>query len=172
LFHLSYSYGCDNGHKENDMIFQYTLNDILQANKTQTRRIIKENETTIRSRHNQIQSVLINGRTKWYVGGTYAVQAGRGQPEIARIEVKQIRSEYVARISSIDALAEGFASRQEFLKTWLEIHGVDGLKARVWVLSFELVKYTDDKENSLIKELFAYASQRFDYSGAGLPRTP
>jgi hypothetical protein len=153
------------------MIFQYTLNDILQANKTQTRRIIKENETAIRSHHNQIQSVLINGRTKWYVGGTYAVQAGRGQAEVARIKIRQIRSEYVRRISTIDALAEGFSNRQDFLKTWLEIHGADGLKARVWVLSFELVKYTDDKGNPLIKELFAYASQRFDYSGTSLPRT-
>ena len=153
------------------MIFQHTLTNILLQNKTQTRRIIKPDETVIRGRYNKVEAVLKNNRTKWIVGNTYAVQPGRGKSEVARILITKINSEHILRISTTSALNEGFYSRQDFLKTWKEIHGDDAFNLRVWVLTFELIGYTNI--NELIKfpdypKIFDYASKRFDYSRASV----
>ncbi len=121
------------------MIFQYTWQSILDEKKTQTRRVIGTNEIAVRARHNQIISVVSNGRVKWKVGQTYAVQTGRGKSEIARIKITQINSECVSRISSANAKAEGFNNRQEFFNTWQQIHGKDSLGQKIWVLKFELI---------------------------------
>jgi hypothetical protein len=121
------------------MIFQYTLSVVLNRSKTQTRRIMKSDDVVVRALDNQIQSVTHKGRTKWEVGKTYSVQPRRGAKAVARIRLKKIRSENVSRISTADALAEGFKSRQAFLTTWRQIHGDDALDVRVWVLEFELV---------------------------------
>jgi hypothetical protein len=134
------------------MIFQYTLTDILLQNKTQTRRIIKPNETAIRRHYNQIESVLHNGRCKWQVGQNYAVQPGRGQSEVARIRLTQINSQHITRISTSDAMAEGFESRQDFLQTWQKIHGENALNVRVWVLTFELIMYIKNTETFISQE--------------------
>lgn len=121
------------------MIFQHTFENVLSANKTQTRRVIKSGDSAIRGRYNQIESVLINGRLKWTVGGTYSVQSGRGQPSIAKIKLTRINSQIINYISTQDAIAEGFHSRSEFLDTWKMIHGDDSLNLRVWIITFELV---------------------------------
>lgn len=126
------------------MIFQHTLSAVLNSQKTQTRRIVAENEIALRTKNNKIVSVLSSGREKWRVGNTYAVQAGRGKPMIARIRLTAIRSGYVKYISTADALAEGFASRTAFFETWKAIHGETGLDRRVWILSFELVYLLDE----------------------------
>lgn len=122
------------------MIFQHTLPQVLYGNKTQTRRIIDTDEVAIRGRYNQIEAVLHNGRTKWCVGKTYAVQPGRGEGQVARIKLTKINSEQITRISSRDALAEGFSNRQIFLQTWQSIHGENSFNLRVWVLTFELIE--------------------------------
>lgn len=121
------------------MIFQHTLEKIINCEKTQTRRIVYPRDTAIRVRNNKISSVIVNGRAKWTVGQTYAVQPGRGQPQVARIQILRIRSEHLERISTADAKAEGFASRKEFLQAWQSIHSSIELKSRVWVVEFELV---------------------------------
>jgi hypothetical protein len=121
------------------MIFQHTLNQILCGDKTQTRRITHKNEIAVRGRYNQIESVLHNGRVKWCVGNTYAVQPGRGTEQIARIKLHKINSEYITRITTRDAIAEGFDSRREFLQAWETIHGHNSFDLRVWVLTFELI---------------------------------
>jgi hypothetical protein len=136
------------------MIFQHTLPNILNETKTQTRRIIKADEQVVRGRHNKIHAVLLNGRTKWQVGKTYAVQPARGTCAIARIKLTKIRSEYITRISTKDAIAEGFADRQDFLATWRNIHGLSGLNVRVWVIEFELVSVIVSSE-MFIKQEFA-----------------
>lgn len=120
------------------MIFQYTWPAVVNETKSITRRVVKSKETAVRGRYNRIEAILCNGRTKWEVGKTYAVQPGRGKQQIARIRLTRIRSENVTRISTSDAIAEGFQSRQDFLKTWLQIHGSGGFDRRVWVLEFEL----------------------------------
>jgi hypothetical protein len=112
------------------VIYQYTWDKVIAGQKTQTRRIIKPKETAIRGRYNQITRVMSGSRTKWRVGGSYAVQTGRGQGQIARVRLTRIRQ--------ADAQAEGFASRQAFMQTWETIHGADSREVRVWVLEFEL----------------------------------
>lgn len=126
------------------MIFQYTLEQVLSQRKTQTRRVIRKGELAIRGRYNRIVAVQSNNRTKWQVGKTYAVQPGRGKSQVARICLERINSEYVTRISTADALAEGFKNRQDFLETWCQIHGTDALGVRVWVLTFKTVGYYAD----------------------------
>ncbi len=121
------------------MIFQYTIEQVLDGSKTQTRRVIKNGEQAVRTRYNQIEAVVHNGRDKWRVGSTYAVQPGRGHSQMARICLVKINSEAVSRISTAAARAEGFCNRQEFLQTWRDIHGDSANDRRVWVLTFELV---------------------------------
>jgi hypothetical protein len=131
------------------VIYQYTWAKVITRQKTQTRRIIKPNESAIRGRYNKITSVMSGGRTKWRVGGSYAVQTGRGKAQVARVRLTRIRSERLSRIGQADAQAEGFASRQAFLQTWDTIHGADSREVRVWVLEFEL-------EDVSIKPRFAF----------------
>lgn len=121
------------------MIFQHTWPQILSGSKVQTRRVIRADEQAVRGLYNKIVAVMQGDRAKWQVGNEYAVQPGRGRAQIARIRVLRINSEYITRISLHDALQEGFASRQDFFRTWQQIHGAQGLGLRVWVIRFELV---------------------------------
>jgi hypothetical protein len=52
------------------MIFQYTLDQVLDGRKTQTRRLVTAGRPS-----------------RWRVGRTYAVQPGRTKKAVARIEV-------------------------------------------------------------------------------------
>ncbi|GAB4572720.1 MAG: hypothetical protein Kow0077_12950 [Anaerolineae bacterium] len=139
------------------MIFQYTWPEVVTKRKTVTRRIIAPGEYAIRTKYNRIASVKHNGRVKWCVGKTYAVQPGRGQKQVARIKLTRITSEKLSRISNHEARAEGFTDRQEFLRTWEEIHGSDMLECRVWVLEFKLV----DLMPSLMHLTFSMDSVQF-----------
>jgi hypothetical protein len=121
------------------MIFQYTFQDVLAEKKTQTRRLIKADDAAVRGRYNKIEAVTINGRLKWAVGRTYAVQTGRTQPAIARVEITALHSQKIRYISTADSIQEGFRNRQDFLTTWREIHGEMSLDRRVWIISFKLV---------------------------------
>lgn len=120
------------------MLFQYTFSSILQGQKTQTRRLVKDGDVALRGRYNRIEAVIINGRKKWWVGKTYAVQPGRGEQQIARIRLLAINRQKVSQISQTDAQAEGFSNKQEFLLTWAHIHGDEKFDVYVWVLKFEL----------------------------------
>lgn len=135
------------------MIFQHTLPLILDAQKTQTRRVISTHEAAIRGRYNRIVAVVHRGRVKWRVGGTYAVQPGRGEAQVARIQLTKINSEQVTRISTADARAEGFAGRREFLNVWKAIHGDEAEMLRVWVLHFRLL------EDSIAEMQLTYQSR-------------
>lgn len=121
------------------MIFQHTWPQILSGSKVQTRRVIRADEQAVRGLYNKIVAVMQGDRAKWQVGHEYAVQPGRGRAQIARIRIVQINSEYITRISLHDALQEGFASRQDFFRTWQQIHGPNSMELRVWVIHFELV---------------------------------
>jgi hypothetical protein len=122
------------------MIFQYTWPQVVLRHKTATRRVISPTEVAIRTRYNKVSTVKQNGRTKWQVGATYAVQPGRGQSQIARIRLTRITRQQLSRITNAQARAEGFADRQAFLKTWQTIHGPDRIDRTVWVIEFELVE--------------------------------
>jgi hypothetical protein len=156
------------------MIFAHTLDKVICGEKWQTRRIVKAGEAFDLSQ----QRVRVNDkRTVYEIGKTYAVQPNRGKKAIARIRLTDVRREKIGVISEADARAEGFASRDEFLKTWRDIHGSKAdLKIEVWVLEFEL----DTLHPEAIKEVYGKqfaANRSADYSHdlpvaiAGIPRT-
>mgnify|MGYP001191782727 CR=1 FL=1 len=120
------------------MIFAHTIDKVLCGHKSQTRRLVKPNENLIVQ--NGIYRVVTDTRTVYQVGKTYAVQPGRGKKSVARILITNIRRERVDFINHLDALAEGFTSREEFLATWKVIHGSKcSLSCEVWVLEFEIL---------------------------------
>jgi hypothetical protein len=133
------------------MIFQHTLELVLNGDKTQTRRVISPNSHAIRAHNNKITSVVVNGRDKWRVGSTYAVQPARGCPQVARIQITAIRSQVVKYISTADAIAEGFKNRSEFLNMWRSIHGNDSFDSRVWVVEFEVVAFVAEKQKYSVR---------------------
>jgi hypothetical protein len=118
------------------MIFTHTLDKVLSGKKSQTRRLIKADE------HLERGTRVTNGNNRiiYQVGRTYAVQPKRGEKAVARILLTGLRRETVQTISNKDAIAEGFNSREDFIKMWHVIHGNHAdLTAEVWVLEFQLL---------------------------------
>jgi hypothetical protein len=131
------------------MIFAYTLEQVLQQQKSQTRRLAKPHEHL--TALGAFARVEIPGKRVIYqVGKSYAVQPGRGKKSVARIIITAIRRENVETISEADALAEGFASREAFIETWRTIHKTK-VKAPqdVWVLEFRLETIVDAELKTL-----------------------
>lgn len=148
------------------MLFKPELCEaILKGQKTQTRRIVKPGETCgprLIGLPETPQNRLVraaNGRLKWYTGGTYAVQPGRGKPGIGRIRITRIRQELLHDVTDEDAVAEGcqpgewhslsggrtkarHTARYAFKRLWIQINGPGAWAANpeVWVLEFELVE--------------------------------
>ena len=122
------------------MLFQYTYEAILDGRKTQTRRVRHSTDQAVNDEHGDLIAVLVNGREKWRVGKTYSVQPARGKPQIARIRITGLGAETVTDISDADAVAEGSADRDAFLRLWVDVNGRNNANAQVWVLRFELVK--------------------------------
>lgn len=140
------------------MIFQHTYPLVLSGTKTQTRRPKRPFEelsnhdygtrcVRVVMRHHQAQ-YLENPRigrygiwhTKWRVGGIYAVQPGRGKPGVGRIQLNHIGEvERAGDLTEADALAEGFASVEEFREVYAKMHGEQALEEPCWVLHFERV---------------------------------
>lgn len=125
------------------MLFIHTIDKVLSGQKTQTRRLVKPDDTELikpldtdlvfsegdklftfykATETRDITSVERNGRHIYNVGQTYAVQPGRGKPAVARIRITDIRCEDVREISAEDAKAEGFESVTHFLLVWTQMH--------------------------------------------------
>jgi hypothetical protein len=135
------------------MIFQYSYEKVLAAEKTQTRRIVKPEETAI-YHHSQmstpcgsddrIVTVKSGSRVKWQVGMAYAAQPGRTQKAVGHIRLKSIRKELLQDVSDGDVRAEGFETREAFHEIWDTVHSKRGRRwgdnPTVWVLAFELVQ--------------------------------
>lgn len=121
------------------MLFQHTLELVLSGRKTQTRRIVTPKDSAERGDDGAITAVKINGRDKYRVGKTYAVQPARGKPAVARIRMLVIERRKASEATTADARAEGVATREAFFEMWCSVHGADKMDAEVWVLTFELV---------------------------------
>jgi hypothetical protein len=138
------------------MIFQYTWEKVLAGQKTQTRRIKKPGETLWHRNDGADFVTDGNGRKKWQVGKTYAVQPGRGKPGIGRIRITAILEERVQDITREDAVAEGCAAWPpsedlngliigpvgDFMALWNSIHSGPthwAANPDLWVLEFERV---------------------------------
>lgn len=104
------------------MIFSGELADkVLAGTKTQTRR------------------PLVTGRPCQYkVGSTYAIQRKRGTFGLGpRIKVLAVTPMAAEEIHPTDAIAEGFASREEFIERWRSFYGTKF--PMCWCIVFELV---------------------------------
>lgn len=93
------------------MIFQHTINQVLDGSKTQTRRLVKQGDMAWVDKHNKL--ALVDGVTisktafkRWEVGKDYAVCPGRGRAAEGRIKITGIRRERVQDIIPDDARAE------------------------------------------------------------------
>lgn len=113
------------------MIFQHTWQQVLDGAKTQTRRRVKptHGECYLYDDYTgEPLGILAVGTDKSWLyacGKTYAVQPGRGKHAVGRIRITGLRREDVRTISDDDVKAEGFSSRDEFLKTWVAMHDKD-----------------------------------------------
>ena len=142
------------------MIFKSELCDkVLSGEKTQTRRLKRENEYLTHGSFGQPDCVSRRSETtldtrKWVVGRTYAVQPGRGKKAVGRIKLLVIREESLQDISGADAIAEGWPRDREFFprmntaikaliwfrNRWNSINKKPGTRwgdnPAVWVLTF------------------------------------
>ena len=109
------------------MIFQHTHAWIISASphtghqKTQTSRLA-EGYTVWKGYKGRIERVSKNGRTRWHVGGDYAIQPGRGRKGVGRLVVTRIRQQDVRTFTEEDAHREGFADLAGFLNVWCLMH--------------------------------------------------
>ena len=125
------------------MIFQHTWQKVLSGQKTQTRRLARDNDRlwTAEVEDGTPDKVLWRGsRVKWRTGRSYAVQPGRGKHAVARIRLLDIRYQLLGHVTEAEARAEGFRSLDEFERTWTSIHGRLKIDQPVWVLEFRLLE--------------------------------
>ena len=145
------------------MIFKGTIDKVLDGTKTQTRRLVKDDDYYGPSSGwfgpERIHYVLgKNSRMRFSEARTYAVQPGRGKSSIARIKINKIHKEKLIDISINDCIAEGIETtpgesegahvpehRERFAELWNSLYKDTALKfnavphIHVWVLEFELV---------------------------------
>lgn len=109
------------------MIFRPDLAEAVMAGmKTQTRRLVSSNP-----------------RSPWYrdacayrIGGTYAVQPGRGLPSIGYLTIDDVTQVRLGAMTNEDAIAEGFDGAFAFVEAWREINRGWNPDARVWRICF------------------------------------
>jgi len=93
------------------MIFKQ-WKQVLSGQKTQTRRPVKDGDEAsyqwlLGGQRGPLLSIQRNGRLWLKVGGSYAIQPGRGEKAVGRIRIAGLRRERVQDISGEDAKAEG-----------------------------------------------------------------
>jgi len=120
------------------VIFQYTYEQVLAGEKTETRRRISPGDEAVTDADGTITAVTINGRKKWVVGRTYAVTPGRTKKQVGRIRITALAREPVTAITEAGAHAEGYDSREAFIAAWQRIHGEQHADAETWVVRFQL----------------------------------
>ncbi len=119
---------------------------VMAGEKTQTRRLVREGESVdilrkgyhvrlyedfpfrLREGDAIVAVHHPSGRIKWQAYDrewrTYSVQPGRGRKQIGRVKILAIDyEEDVGNVSEEDALAEGFASPDDFVDAWRQMHG-------------------------------------------------
>ena len=94
---------------------------ILSGAKTQTRRV---------------------GARRWREGAEHDARLNFTTPPFARLRITSVRRQAVYRISTADAVAEGYPNRQAFFAAWDRVTG-EPRTTRVWVVSFVVVRAGD-----------------------------
>jgi len=123
------------------MIFQQTYQLILEDKKTATRRLVNPNDRLL----DNPKRVEANGRIKWQVGRTYALQPGRGQKAVGRIRITDIHKQPLGQMTIEDAVAEGYPSLDDFRQIWLQIHDDFDPDLAVWVITFTKEPTAEEK---------------------------
>lgn len=129
------------------MIFQHTHHLVLSGQKTRTSRPMRDGDCPLTDQgrvydgNRRIFEILSKtGRVKYRFAKIYAVQAARGKPEIARIQLLEIEPFIPAQITIEQANAEGFQTISEFIGLWEKMYGWEACGLLTWGLRFELVK--------------------------------
>lgn len=112
------------------MIFQYTIDKVLDGTKSRTSRLKKPGQwldewfNVDSADPDKLHKAVVCSKLKavYETGRDYAAQPGRGKFAECRILVKDLREEDARDISDADVLAEGFAYRVEFLDLWCRMH--------------------------------------------------
>jgi len=86
-----------------------SIDQTLKGLKRKTRRPFREGDKSTTGREGVAYVEDKNGRLKWRLGNTYAIQPGRGRKGIEghRIKIIGIQCEKLGDISPTDAMAEG-----------------------------------------------------------------
>jgi len=116
----------------------HLLEKVKAGRKTQTRRIAKDGERLVVHTDGSKTVYDKRGRIKWHTGRDYACYPGRGLRQECRYDLHDLREEIADDISEIDAIAEGFSGRAEFLAAWDTINGLKQRQAKVWVHVFRV----------------------------------
>lgn len=87
-----------------------------------------------------------NPRSPWWrdgcslkVGRDYAVCPGRGKDSIGRVRIVSVSRSFMHELTDDEVRREGFASRAEFERLWLAMHGRGSYLDVVWRVEFEIV---------------------------------
>lgn len=124
---------------------------VLDGTKTQTRRIVKFNETlrlfasnideSPRARDINVYEVRISGRLKWRVARKYAIVPKRAARRVGHYTITAIRCEHLHKITEADAVREGVASVDEYRDLWIKLNGRASWDTNplVWVISIQVV---------------------------------
>jgi hypothetical protein len=123
------------------MLFKAELaRKIFDGQKTETRRIKKGGEYQVSTitrdnfggKHVDYPYHAIYGnRLKWGLDREYGVQIKRGGHSIGKIRVTGLYDQCIRDINTDNSIAEGFASKEEFVETWQKIYGKKSLNADV-----------------------------------------
>lgn len=88
-----------------------------------------------------------NPRSPWWreecayrVGRDYAVQPGRGKPQIGRVRMLSVEKVRLGRLTVAEARKEGFDSPEGFEDVWRSMHGPLEPWIFVWRLEFEVAE--------------------------------
>lgn len=95
----------------------------LDGTKTQTRRPEKRGDIGVQSLDGTFVVVYRGNRKLWEIGHRYAVQPKRGAHSGGTFELVRIRREHAEMISDEDVVAEGFATKEEFLAVIHKLYG-------------------------------------------------
>lgn len=144
------------------MIFSHTHKQVLDGTKSQTCRLCRDEdefgttptgELAVLERAFPLRGRMYR-RPRWIVGHEYSVQPERCHKAVGRIRITEIRrvDDVVFEVLGENGLefarAEGFASVNDFVKVWMELHPRAKAEQPVWVLTFDLVKPIEIRINT------------------------
>ncbi len=118
------------------MIFQHSLNAVLNGSKSQTSRIWKPDYVFSWSDYEEPNQIVLSQkawdagkiRQLYRVGQVFSVQPNRGQKGVARIRILELAKRDVRTFDYTDIVREGFGASDSpytwFFNTWISMHDV------------------------------------------------